>query len=117
MALVSVGPYRGEVCFADLNPARGHEQAKVRPVLVVSNDTFNCGAADLVTILPITETDRGIPLHVKINPPEGGLRRDCFVQCEQIRTISKARIRKRLGNVSGDTMDLVHEALIIHLDL
>lgn len=111
------GPFRGEVCHADLSPARGHEQDKVRPVLVISNDAFNAGEADLVTVVPITETDRGIPLHVRLKPPDGGLRRQSFIQCEQIRTIAKSRIKKRLKRVSRDTMDLVDDSLMIHLDL
>jgi len=38
--------------LADLDPTRGHEQAGRRPVLVVSDDIFNRGPADLVIILP-----------------------------------------------------------------
>ena len=40
-------PVRGEVWLADLNPTRGHEQARRRPVLVVSDDLFNRGPAGL----------------------------------------------------------------------
>jgi len=46
-------PSRGEVWLVDLNPARGHEQAGIRPGLVVSVDPFNHGPAGLVVLLPV----------------------------------------------------------------
>src|SRR6185295_5268066 len=51
---------RGEVWLADLDPTRGHEQAGRRPVLIVSDDVFNAGAAELVVVLPMTSTLRPI---------------------------------------------------------
>jgi mRNA interferase MazF len=69
-----VDPARGEIWTADLNPTRGHEQAGLRPVLVVSMDAFNRGPSGLVIVLPITSRHRGIPSHVPVQPPEGGLR-------------------------------------------
>ena len=64
-------PNRGEIWLADLNPTRGHEQAGARPVLIISTDPFNHGPAGLVFVLPLTRTDRRIPIHVLIDPPEG----------------------------------------------
>src|SRR5712691_7623131 len=66
-------PNRGEIWLADLNPTRSHEQAGVRPVLIISTNTFNHGPADLVFVLQLTRTDRRIPMHVPIDPPEGGV--------------------------------------------
>ena len=47
-------PSRGEIWFVDLNPVVGHEQAKIRPCLIISHDTFNHGPANLHIILPLT---------------------------------------------------------------
>jgi len=55
-------PSRGEVWRADLEPVRGHEQGRVRPVLVISNDVFNHGNSNLVTIVPMTT--KGRPLSI-----------------------------------------------------
>ncbi|HYN21742.1 MAG TPA: type II toxin-antitoxin system PemK/MazF family toxin, partial [Thermoanaerobaculia bacterium] len=47
-------PGRGEVWLASLDPVRGHEQAGTRPVLIVSEDLFNRGPAELIIALPVT---------------------------------------------------------------
>lgn len=110
-------PARGEVWYADLNPVRGHEQAGRRPTLVVSADIFNAGPAGLVVVLPLTTRDRGIPLHVSIEPPEGGLKARSFVKCEDIRSIDQRRLTERLGAVSGATMSEIEHRLRALLEL
>ena len=67
-------PSRGEVWVVELDPARGHEQRGTRPALVVSTDAFNNGPAGLVLVAPMTTRDRRIPVRVRIDPPEGGVR-------------------------------------------
>lgn len=108
---------RGEIWLVDLNPIRGHEQAGRRPALVVSTDVFNNGPADLVVVAPMTTRDRRVPLHVRIEPPEGGVRETSFVKCEDVRSISKERLVQRWGTVSARTSDIVADRLRILLDL
>ncbi len=111
-------PWRGEVWLADLNPVRGHEQAGQRPVLIVSTNLFNHGPAGLIFVLPITRTDRRIPVHVPVNPPEGGLVARSFILCDALRSISTDRlVTKPLGTVSDVTMRLVESHLRILLEL
>src|SRR5437870_4627521 len=112
-----MNPARGEVWQADLNPTKGHEQQGVRPVLVVSVNEFNSGPADLVVILPITKTGKGIPFHVELTPPEGGLSMRSFIKCEEVRCISKGRLSKRYGDVSDQTIERVEDRLKILLGL
>ena len=112
-----VRPSRGEVWLASLNPTRGHEQAGVRPVVVVSEDTFNHGPAGLVVIVPMTTTWRGIFLHILVNPPEGGLRRQSVIKCEDIRSISLERLIEQWGMLSAATMAVVEDRLRILLQL
>ena len=113
----SVRPSRGEVWLASLNPTRGHEQAGVRPVVVVSEDTFNHGPAGLVVIVPMTTTWRGIFLHVRVNPPEGGLHRQSVIKCEDIRSISTERLIEQWGLLSSATLAVVEDRLRILLRL
>lgn len=112
-----INPARGEVWLADLNPTRGHEQAGRRPILVVSHDLFNQGPAELVIVLPLTSTHRGVPSHVPITPPEGGLKTASVILCEAIRSISKERLSQRLGTVSLATLAAVEDRIRILLDL
>ena len=108
---------RGEIWLVGLDPTKGREQAGMRPALVVSVDVFNHGAAELVVVIPITSKAKGVPLHVEVTPPEGGLTMTSFVKCEDVRSISISRMAKRLGRVSDQTIELVEDRLRILLGL
>ncbi len=110
-------PSRGDIWLADLNPTRGREQKGRRPVLIISEDIFNRGPAELVIILPVTSTHRGIPSHVPIKPPEGGLKTGSFVLCEAVRSISKNRLLYRLGTVNVSTLAEIEDRLRILMGL
>ncbi|HAU32060.1 MAG: mRNA interferase [Desulfotomaculum sp. 46_296] len=110
-------PLRGEIWFVDLNPIRGHEQAGKRPALIVSVDLFNSGPAGLIVILPLTTKEKGIPFHVEICPPEGGLKEKSFVKCEDIRSVSRERLLLRIGMVSLATIEAIEDRIRILLNL
>jgi mRNA interferase MazF len=111
-------PSRGEVWWVNLNPTKGHEQRGIRPALVVSADRLNHGHADLAMVVPITRTARGIPFHVQIDPPEGGLHERSFLKCEDLRSVSVGeRFSNPLGIVSAATLAKVEDILRILLDL
>jgi mRNA interferase MazF len=110
-------PLRGEVWDLDLNPIIGREQAGFRPALVLSVDLFNVGPAELVVTVPITRTQRKIRWHVPIRPPEGGIATQSFVQCENVRSVSKRRLKRRRGRVSAETLQQVEDRVRILLGL
>jgi mRNA interferase MazF len=110
-------PRRGEVWLVNLAPIVGHEQAGRRPAVVISEDEFNSGPADLVILLPITSTLRPIPSQVSLSPPDGGLDRESAVLCEAIRSVSRRRLVRRLRPVSAARLGLVEDALRILLGL
>ena len=97
-------PSRGEVWLADLDPVRGHGQGRRRPCVIVSDDTFNHGPAGMVVVVPLTTTGRGVPLHVVVDPPDGGVRARSFIKCEDIRSISVERLIDHWGAVSDAVM-------------
>jgi mRNA interferase MazF len=101
----------------DLNPTIGREQSGRRPVLIVSDDALNSSPRGLVVVIPITGTSRGLPTHVPVVPPEGGLTKPSMMMTEQIRSISKDRLRRRYGVVTNATMRQVDEVLRIVLSL
>ena len=115
---MTISVQRKDIWLVDLNPpGRGKEIHKTRPALVLSHDDFNNSPAELVVILPITSTDLKIPVHIRIDPPEGGVRNASFIKCDQIRTISKQRLIKRWGSISARTMSAVEDMVRILLDL
>jgi mRNA interferase MazF len=113
---------RGEVYAVDLEPMRGSEANKLRPVVVVSNDTANATAARLgrgvITIVPLTSNvDRFYPFQVLLPALVTGLPRDSKAQAEQVRSIAVERVGVRLGEVPDELMRQVDEALRLHLAL
>ena len=109
---------RGEVWLADLHPSRGHEQSGQRPVLVVSADPFNQSPAGLVIAVPFTTRHRGIPTHIEVRPPDGGLRDLSFAMCEQLRALAADRLAIRpFGTVSLAVMQAVEDCLRLLLVL
>lgn len=110
-------PSRGDIWLVNLNPTQGHEQSGVRPALVISVDLFNHGPAGLVVVIPITSKDKGIPMHVATNPPEGGLQSRSFIKTEDIRSVSKERLISRLGRVSELILEEEEDRLSILLGL
>lgn len=110
-------PSRGEIWEVDLSPVRGREQAGRRPALVVSTDRFNQGPAGLAIVVPLTTRSKGIPLHVEVQPPEGGVRQQSFVEPEDVRSISTDRLQGRWGTVTPRTLAAVERSLRILLEL
>ena len=109
---------RGEIFFATLDPTRGSEIQKTRPVIIVSNDAAN-RAASLVTVVPLTSNLSNVyPFEVKLSASDTGLSKDSKAMAQQVRTIDKTRLGTvRKGFVRIARMRLVDDALRLHLAL
>ena len=110
---------RGEVYRANLHPTEGAEQDGVRPVLIVSRDAIN-RSSPVVIIVPLTDAankTKVYPSHVRFKAGTAGLSMDSIAVCEQIRAISKTRLKQRLGNLSRSDMTAIEAAMKITLDL
>jgi mRNA interferase MazF len=110
-------PSRGDIWDLNLDPVVGHDQAGPRPALVVSVTPFNQGPAELIVAVPITRAARKVRWHVPVVPPEGGLVAESFIQCENVRSISKNKLRHLRGRVSSFTLQQVEDRLRILLGL
>ena len=110
-------PQRGEIWLLELDPTLGHEQAGRRPALIFSVDTFNAGPADLVVAIPVTKTIRPIPTHVILRPPEGGVKMECAILCEALRSVSKERLIVKWGRIGLATLHEVEDRVRILLGL
>jgi mRNA interferase MazF len=110
-------PSRGEVWDFHFEPTTGHEQAGTRPALILSENIFNEGPAEMVVVAPITRTQGKIRWHVPVAPPEGGLNSGSFIQCENVRSVSKLKLKRLRGKVSLPVMQQVEDRLRILLGL
>ena len=101
---------RGEIWWADLNPMRGHEQAGVRPVLIISHDVFNQRSGTVIALaLTSQPPTAGFPLTLEIS--SASLPKRSWVKISQIRTLSTERLGKRLGRASDEELATVLEGL------
>ena len=90
------------------------------PALVVQNNKNN-RYSGVIIVVPITTNLRvaDLPVGVRIDPPEGGLRRPSVIHCGQIHTVDKSEFTNEnsSGNISVEKMLEVNEALKISLEL
>lgn len=114
---MTTSPTRGDIWLVDLNPIKGREQAGMRPCLIVSVDLFNQSPAELVIAIPLTTKAKGIRTHVTLSPPEGGVREQSFIKCEDVRSISTERLISRWAVVSMATIRQVEDCLRILMGL
>jgi mRNA interferase MazF len=110
------GPRRGSVYRVGFDPVIGHEIAKTRPAVVVSNDHMN-ELASTVLVMPITSGQYVYYHWIAINPPEGGVTKPSSIVTEQIRALDKRRIGKRLGELSAETIAQIEGAIRDHFGL
>ena len=111
---------RWEIHYAFLDPVLGTEQAGNRPVLIISVDEFN-EAMDRLTVLPITSRKPGRTVYANealIGAGTAGLERDSIVLAHQIRTLSKRRLKRRIGEITDSkAQEAVLSALRNHLGM
>lgn len=110
-------PKRGEAWLVSLEPVVGHEIGKGRPALVISNDRNN-QFAETITILPLTsKTEKIFPFETFLSKEETGLPKESKVKTNQIRTVDRERLVKRLGNISKERLKEIEQSLLIHLGI
>lgn len=101
---------RGEIWWADLNSVRGHEQAGVRPVLVISHDIFNQRSGTVIALAVTSQAPTaGFPLTMEIITAR--LPKRSWIKISQIRTLSVERLSSRLGAITPEELDDVIEGL------
>ncbi len=83
---------RGEIWTANLNPNKGSEIGKVRPVLILQDDSMIASGLATILIAPLTGQFRPIfaPLRIKV-AARNHLIQDCFVMIEHIRALDRSR--------------------------
>jgi mRNA interferase MazF len=94
-------PDRGDVVWINLDPQAGHEQAGVRPVLVLSPSAYN-GRVGLMVCCPITTRSKGYPFEVLI---KDNLKVSGVILADQVKSLDwKARGAKKKARISEDEL-------------
>ena len=111
-------PNRGDVYLVSFDPTLGSEIKKTRPALIIQTDIANRHSAiTIVAAITSQFDDKLYPTEVKIAAGEAGLRTNSVVLLNQIRSIDKQRLGRRLGTVRPQTMAAVNRALAISVGL
>jgi mRNA interferase MazF len=101
---------RGEIRWADLNPVRGHEQAGLRPVLILSHDIFNEKSGTVIAMAITSQQQKaGFPLTLELKSPN--LPKKLWLKISQIRTLSIERIGKVISKASLEELNQTIEGL------
>jgi mRNA interferase MazF len=111
-------PKRGEVYLVNFDPTVGREIKKTRPALILQNDIANrWSSITIVAAITSQFEQRLYPTEVLVRAPEAGLTVDSVVLLNQIRSIDKLRLLKRLGSLKQNTMARVERALMLSVGL
>ena len=104
---------RGEIWWVDFNPSVGGETQKIRPAIIVSNDAFN-KVMNRIQVVPTTSNT------TKCYPCEAYVEIDGKVSkamADQLATVSKLRLKTKIGYISEQNMLDVERAIKIQLAL
>ena len=110
---------RGDVYYADLDPVKGHETGKTRPVIVIQNDIGNMYSPTTIVaiITEYSEKKASYPICVTIKKGKG-LKKDSIVNLSQIRTIDKKRLKApKITKLSDKVIKKVDKAIMSSLGL
>ena len=110
---------RGEIWWIDWSPGRGSEQQGIRPALIVQTDAANLNPKYPNTIVVAMSTKgKPVPFHIPVQPSsQNGLSKMSYIKTEQLLTISKERLIKRIGRLEREVMEQVEKAIKLVLDL
>jgi mRNA interferase MazF len=101
---------RGDIYWADLNPVRGHEQAGVRPVVIISHDIFNERSGTVIAMALTSQSQRaGFPLTYELK--SGDLPKKSWVKISQIRTLSTKRLDNKIGHIVPEELNILIDGL------
>ena len=108
---------RGQIWYCDLSPVVGSEQGGLRPVLIIQNDIGNRYSPTVIgAVITSRKTKANLPTHIWLNS-ECGLPKESMVECEQVRTLDKKRLKDFMGQVSEEVMQEIDKGLKISFAL
>lgn len=113
-----VFPQRGEIYLVNFDPTIGAEIKKTRPALIIQNDIGNQYSP--ITIVAAISSKFDLPPYpteVIMEPEDSGLPQTSAVVLNQIRSVDRQRLIKRMGKAGPEIMERVDRAIGISLGL
>jgi len=109
---------RGDILLINFEPVKGSEQGRIRPAVVIQNDLLN-KFSPLTIVAPITSKvyEKEYPTNIFIRKEDCVLNNDSTILINQIRTIDKRRILRKLGSLDMFLMNKVDLAIKICLSV
>ena len=105
-----------DIWLADLNPARGTEPGKTRPVVIVQTDLLNNEHPSTIVCPVTTNVQPNIEL-LRVHLKKGQLDKLSDVLVDQVRAIDNRRLLKKIGQLNKDQQKLLKENLKIVMNL
>ena len=103
---------QGDIVLVRLDPTEGQEQRGVRPAVILSGDAIN-QSLDIRIVCPLTKKFKGLPGIVTLIPDgKNNLTAPSNVMTFQIRTVTTARIIKKIGSVNAETVEVIRTEVV-----
>ncbi len=111
--MTSIHPKTGDVFLANLDPVKGSEQGKERPVIIFQNPDLRRFTSTFICIPLTTNLSRvSLPGTCFIKKGTGGLNQDSVALCFQLRAIDKSRLIRKYGSLDPATLDALTNAIL-----
>ena len=106
---------RGMVFLTDAGKTLGSEQSGLRPAVVIQNNIGNAKSSTTIVAFVTSQNKQPLPTHVELRSE--GFERKSQALLEQLRTVSKARLKKYICTLNAGDMKKIDEAVMISLAL
>jgi mRNA interferase MazF len=101
---------RGDIVWANLDPTMGHEQAGLRPVLILTDDVFNDRSGTVIAVAVTSQKPKaGYPLTFELS--DAKLPKKSWVKISQIRNLSTLRLGKKIGKTTSEELETILDGL------
>lgn len=109
---------RGTLVVVDLDPTLGHEQRGTRPAIIVSDPEVSSDQRfPMICVVPVTSTAGTGALYPMLAPGGSGLTRTSYALIDQLRAVSKARVRSVHGRIHPSELKALDKGLYLFLGL
>lgn len=116
--MVNIDIKREDIVLVDFEPVKGSEQGGVRPALIIQNNIYNKYSPTTI-VAPMTSKlySKEYPTNVHLSKLDSNLDKESTILLNQIKTIDKSRIKKRISILAIELMNKVNLAIRTSLDI